>query len=117
MQAEYTYDAYGYSVSATGSMADKNPIRYRGYYYDVESEFYYVNGRYYNPAIGRWLSPDSILACCKIRPSDSALVTFPVYAVATPDSDIGAGLTQPNGCHNIATNQLPSLQGGTHGVP
>src|SRR5580692_10015045 len=39
-------------------------------------------------ASSRWLSPDSSRACCKIRPSDSALVTFPVYAIASPDSDI-----------------------------
>ena len=39
-------------------------------------------------ASSRWLSPDSSRACCKIRPSDSALVTFPVYATTPPDSDI-----------------------------
>ncbi len=39
-------------------------------------------------ASSRWLSPASSLACCRMRPSDSALVTFPVYAMTPPDSDI-----------------------------
>ena len=35
-----------------------NPFRYRGYYYDNESGFYYVSSRYYDPEIGRWISPE-----------------------------------------------------------
>ena len=30
--ASYTYDAWGKVLTATGTMADINPIRYRGYY-------------------------------------------------------------------------------------
>lgn len=37
-----------------------NPFRYRGYYYDVETQLYWVSSRYYNPEWGRWISPDSI---------------------------------------------------------
>lgn len=37
-----------------------NPFRYKGYYYDKETELYYCNSRYYNPEWGRWISPDSI---------------------------------------------------------
>ena len=39
-------------------IANVNPIRYRGYYYDVETGFYYVSSRYYDPEIGRWISPE-----------------------------------------------------------
>ena len=35
-----------------------NPIRYRGYYYDVETGLYYLQSRYYDPEIGRFISPD-----------------------------------------------------------
>ncbi len=35
--ANYTYDAWGKVLTATGTMADVNPIRYRGYYYDTET--------------------------------------------------------------------------------
>ena len=35
-----------------------NPFRYRGYYYDTESGFYYLQSRYYDPATGRFLNAD-----------------------------------------------------------
>ena len=36
-----------------------NLLRYRGYYYDVETGFYYVSSRYYDPEVGRFLNADS----------------------------------------------------------
>ena len=39
----------------------QNPFRYRGYYYDSITGFYYVSSRYYDPEIGRWLNADSQL--------------------------------------------------------
>ena len=41
-------------------MASVNPFRYRGYYYDTETGFYYLQSRYYNPEIGRFINTDSI---------------------------------------------------------
>ena len=35
-----------------------NPFRYRGYYYDNESGFYYLQTRYYDPEIGRFINAD-----------------------------------------------------------
>ena len=37
--AEYSYNAWGEMLAATGTMADTNPIRYRGYYYDSNTVF------------------------------------------------------------------------------
>lgn len=58
----YTYYSWGRLLSTSGSAAEtigqKNPFRYRGYYYDAESGFYYVSSRYYDPEIGRWISPE-----------------------------------------------------------
>ncbi|MDY5082321.1 MAG: glycohydrolase toxin TNT-related protein [Candidatus Limivicinus sp.] len=59
--AEYSYNAWGKVLSATGTMAAINPIRYRGYYFDSDSGLYYVASRYYNPEIGRWINADSQL--------------------------------------------------------
>lgn len=56
--ASYEYDPYGKVISATGTLAEINPIRYRGYYYDTETGFYYLNNRYYDPAVGRFISAD-----------------------------------------------------------
>ena len=57
--ASYEYDPYGNIVSATGSIANINPLRYRGYFYDTELEMYYLQSRYYDPQIGRFINADS----------------------------------------------------------
>lgn len=57
--AEYSYNAWGNVLNASGSLAEVNPLRYRGYYYDVESGLYYVSSRYYDPEICRWINADS----------------------------------------------------------
>jgi len=37
-----------------------NPFRYRGYFFDIESNLFYLNSRYYDPEVGRFISPDII---------------------------------------------------------
>lgn len=73
--ATYEYDAWGNlldlrsadgmiipdSVSST-HVAAINPIRYRGYYFDIETRFYYLNSRYYNPVTGRFINADSYVS-------------------------------------------------------
>ena len=41
-------------------IANANPYRYRGYFYDNETGLYYVSSRYYDPEIGRWLNADAV---------------------------------------------------------
>ena len=59
----YTYDAWGKPLTVTGSLATTlgthNPLRYRGYVYDTETELYYLQSRYYNPDTGRFLNADA----------------------------------------------------------
>ena len=57
--ATYVYEAYGEIYSATGTMAQINPIRYKQYYYDTETGFYYLMSRYYDPVIARFINADS----------------------------------------------------------
>ena len=63
---EYEYDAWGNvlaeKVLVTGMYTPlhNNPIRYRGYYYDLETGLYYLNSRYYDPETGRFLNQDLI---------------------------------------------------------
>ena len=60
--ASYSYDPYGNILTATGPLADVNPLRYRGYIFDSESGFYYVSSRYYDPEIGRWINADGYVS-------------------------------------------------------
>ena len=60
--ATYKYDPYGNLVSsepAANSSGAINPIRYRGYYYDTDSQLYYLQSRYYDPELGRFLNADA----------------------------------------------------------
>ena len=56
--ATYTYDAWGKLLTSTGDMADVNPLRYRGYFYDAETGLYYLQSRYYDPEVSRFINPD-----------------------------------------------------------
>ena len=59
--ARYTYDAWGKVTAITGSrmdIANANPFRYRGYFYDVETDLYYLQSRYYDANTGRFINAD-----------------------------------------------------------
>ena len=69
--AEYVYDAWGKLLTMKNSSGNVisnntshigyiNPIRYRSYYYDVETSLYYLESRYYDPETGRFLNADSL---------------------------------------------------------
>ena len=57
--ATYEYDPFGNIVSQSGDLADLNPLRYRGYYYDKETGLYYLQSRYYDPKIGSFINADA----------------------------------------------------------
>ena len=60
--ARYSYDAWGVcSIVADVSdddIASVNPYRYRGYHLDVETGLYYLQSRYYDPVVGRFVNGD-----------------------------------------------------------
>lgn len=62
--SEYFYDAWGNIAAISGNeeIANANPFRYRGYYYDSESGFYYLQSRYYDSFTGRFLNADEIIS-------------------------------------------------------
>jgi len=70
--AKYEYDSWGNILSITDGLdndvrniqqhiANINPFRYRGYYYDVESDLYYLNKRYYSPYLSRFICTDEYI--------------------------------------------------------
>ena len=71
LAATYTYDAWGKIVKinnqapekvASTNIANLNPFRYRGYYYDTETKLYYLQSRYYDPEVGRFLNADRLVS-------------------------------------------------------
>ena len=82
--ARYVYDAWGDIVSVTDAngnaitdqnhVANRNPIRYRGYYYDTESGLYYLNSRYYDPVTGRFINLDGVMGV------NHNMVTYNLFA-------------------------------------
>ena len=61
--ASYTYDPWGKVTSVSGSnlaIANLNPFRYRSYYYDDDIDMYYLQTRYYDPEVGRFINCDDV---------------------------------------------------------
>ena len=69
--AKYEYDAWGNviaindangnPITSQNSIGVINPIRYRGYYLDSETGYYYLQSRYYDPEVGRFLNADDVI--------------------------------------------------------
>ncbi len=60
----YSYDPYGAILNIDkkndpNNILEKNPFRYRGYYYDTETGWYYLNSRYYDLVVKRFVSRDT----------------------------------------------------------
>ena len=103
--ANYEYDAWGKVVSikyANGNDINVsnhigviNPIRYRGYYYDSETGYYYLQTRYYNPEWGRFINADgyinangdilgyNMFAYCSNNPVNNVDPTGEAIAIST----------------------------------
>ncbi len=64
LAASYVYDAFGNILVASNhngyNIANVNPFRFKSYYYDKETSLYYLNSRYYDPEVGRFISPADI---------------------------------------------------------
>ena len=58
LSAAYDYTDFGETTAITGAGFD-NQICYTGGVYDKETGLYYLNARYYDPGIGRFISQDS----------------------------------------------------------
>lgn len=69
---KYKYDSWGNIISITDNNNQEitdvtnigliNPFRYRSYYYDTETNLYYLNSRYYNPKWGRFINADIMIS-------------------------------------------------------
>ena len=87
--AEYEYNEWGKLLSITTAeegneeqlkIATANPFRYRGYYYDYETGYYYLQSRYYNPEWGRFISADDLTYINNTRLTRNAYI----YCINNP---------------------------------
>ena len=93
----YNYDAYGNILSIkdstgkditdTSNVAIINPFRYRSYYYDTETNLYYLNSRYYSPKMGRFINCDGIL----IKTGNILSLNAYCYCLNNPVNRIDSG--------------------------
>ncbi len=64
LKVKYIYDGYGNctisSETTDQELAQINPIRYKGYYYDNETGWFWLSSRYYSPELCRFISPDDV---------------------------------------------------------
>ncbi len=100
---EYTYDAWGKVLTTTGSLASTvgkyNPFRYRSYYYDTETGWYYLQSRYYDPTVCRFLNADGYVS------TGQGILGFNMFAYCGNNPIMGY---DPNGDLPIL---LPALGG------
>ena len=85
-------------------MGDINPIRYRGYYYDGETGLYYLLTRYYDPAIGHFISPDGFEY---LDPETIGAINLYAYCCYNPINNI-----DPNGTFGFLVTLLIATVAG-----
>ena len=112
--AKYEYNAYGVITAITNAngndvsgnathIANINPFRYRGYYYDTETGFYYLQTRYYDPVVGRFLNADAIVG------ANGSIIGYNLFAYC---DNAPINRADPYGLCSIASDILVCLQGG-----
>lgn len=118
VKVEYTYDAWGKILSVSGPMADTlgtvNPLTYRGYVYDTETDLYYLESRYYDPTMERFLNHDVVFD------TDAGLQGYNLflYCANSPIYRIdisGADSEKLDDCDSEADDQLCEKGGGSPG--
>lgn len=107
--AAYTYDPYGghATVAAASSpntnIANANPYRYAGVYFDSTTGLYAMGARYYDPTLNRFTQLDPQSHLLDLRQGDS-------YGYAGDDP---VNAQDPSGT-NICVSHVWFLGGGTH---
>ncbi len=110
--ARYTYDAWGactisYDATATPAVeggeainiATINPFRYRSYYFDTETGLYYLQSRYYDPNLGRFINGDE----------EDFAVTYNIIEVNRFSYCLNDPFNNEDICGNIATFILKKI--------
>ena len=89
---EYFYDAWGNTkanvLDIDDPLAYLNPIRWRGHYYDTETEMYFINGRYYDPELCSYIDSMDVET---VLDSSNTIGALNLNAICTDNpTDLGA---------------------------
>ena len=112
--ASYNYDTWGKVISVTGSnvaIGQLNPFRYRGYYYDSDIQMYYLQSRYYDPEIGRFINSDDV----NYIGVTETEISYNPFAYCENDAinniDYLGYLGWPGAIHNAVVDKIASIYG------
>ena len=78
--ASYYYDAFGTAIEKNENKGINNPYRYAGYVFDNATNLYYLNARYYDSKIARFMSEDTYTG----EDSDPLSLNLYTYCVNNP---------------------------------
>lgn len=98
----YYYDAFGNIVEQTGNL--NNNITYAGYQYDKETDLYYLNDRYYDSKIARFINEDTYTG----DPNDPLSLNLYTYCHNEPMM-----YTDPTGNTAVKITDLAKVSNGT----
>ena len=76
----------------SSTLGELNPLRYRGYIYDAETGFYYLQTRYYDPQVGRFVNLDGLLS------TGQGLLSYNMFAYCNNNP---VCLSDPSGCKPV----------------
>ena len=81
--SKYEYNSWGKLLNQTdyssNGLGRRNPLHFKGYYYDEELGMYYLNSRYYDPETGRFV--DAVVSCRECEQENLAQYNLYVYCV------------------------------------
>jgi RHS repeat-associated protein len=97
----YTFDSFGKQTASSGSLT--NPFQYTARESDAETGLYYYRARYYDPAVGRFLSED------RLRSVSGPLNFYGYVENSTPNLLDPTGLcpSNPNGDKSKCSGAKP----------
>lgn len=103
----YTYDPWGKpTITGDEELAALNPCSYRGYDYDEETGYYYLQSRYYNPALGRFINPDDSVVLGAVY---DELPQYNLYAYCNNNA---MNRQDPSGCISFKAVMVAGIAGG-----
>jgi RHS repeat-associated protein len=102
--ARFRYDAWGNQVAHEG--AENTPIRHTGHYFDEETGLYYVAARYYDPALGAFISEDPAEGIPTRPITFNPYVAFNANPTGYVDPDGRQALPYMSGAESVAIASL-----------